>query len=345
MIHLLGPSSITSAVQPTRTSLLASWWVRGAVLGWLGSTVLLVTLAGGHLPFHASSLSSPPTAAAVLQTSGMFVEVFALMVVVRLMTRRRGVVDLAARAPERSVAAVETAVVLGYGVLAMAVGDALARAFGWHAFGFHLDGMVIRTDHDVVPQEAIVWALYNFVVYAVVPLAAFRRRYSSERLNLRSTDRRADLRLILVVLAIESTVQLTVSPEILRLSPHQILLGAPLTFVLSFLGTVLPTMVFVYCILAPRYLRLTGSAAATVILGGVTYAALHLFDGWTSHASPTDVLISSLYVLLFYTAPGMFKTFLTLRTGNAWVHVWAYHAIAPHTLVDTPMFVRVFAIR
>jgi hypothetical protein len=34
------------------------------------------------------------------------------------------------------------------------------------------------------------------------------------------------------------------------------------------------------------------------------------------------------------TGPGMFETFLTLRTGNARVHVWAYHAIAPHTLVD-----------
>jgi hypothetical protein len=26
--------------------------------------------------------------------------------------------------------------------------------------------------------------------------------------------------------------------------------------------------------------------------------------------------------------PGMIKTVLTLRTGNAWVHVWAYHALA-----------------
>ncbi len=51
-----------------------------------------------------------------------------------------------------------------------------------------------------------------------------------------------------------------------------------------------------------------------------------------------------LYVLLFYTAPGMFKTFLTLRTGNAWVHVWAYHAIAPHTLIDTPMMTKIFSI-
>jgi hypothetical protein len=33
-----------------------------------------------------------------------------------------------------------------------------------------------------------------------------------------------------------------------------------------------------------------------------------------------------------------------VRTGNAWVHLWAYHAIAPHTLIDTPLIVRIFRI-
>jgi hypothetical protein len=46
-----------------------------------------------------------------------------------------------------------------------------------------------------------------------------------------------------------------------------------------------------------------------------------------------------------YFAPGMFKTIFTVRTGNAWVHVWAYHAVAPHTLVDTPHMVHVFHLR
>lgn len=179
----------------------------------------------------------------------------------------------------------------------------------------------------------------------MLPFAFFRRRYSAEELSLHSSSRRADLRVILVLLAIESTVQLLLDPAVLSLGTSQLLLGAPLTFVLSFAWTVLPTMVFVYCVLTPRYLRLTGSTATTVILGGLTYASLHLFDGWTNLASPTDALLSVLYVLLFYTGPGMFKTFLTLRTGNAWVHVWAYHAIAPHALVDTPMFVKIFGIR
>ncbi|MDN5913964.1 MAG: hypothetical protein L0I76_02410 [Pseudonocardia sp.] len=320
--------------------------VQLALAGWAVTNLLLLALAGGHLPFHATSLAQPPAATAVLRADAMFVEVFALMVVVHLLTRHRRIPDLAARAPARPLARSETLAVLAYGVLAMAGGYLLGRAFGWHAFSFHLDNMVIRTGQPVVPAEALCWAAYNLVAYAVIPFAVFRRRYSSEQLNLRSSHRRADLVLILVVLALESAVQLSLaSPSILDLSPHQALLGAPLTFVLGFAGTVLPTMVFVYCILTPRYLRLTCSVPATVILGGLTYALLHLFDGWTAFAGPTDALLSVLYLLLFYTAPGMFKTFLTLRTGNAWVHVWAYHAIAPHTLIDTPMMVKVFGIR
>ena len=40
----------------------------------------------------------------------------------------------------------------------------------------------------------------------------------------------------------------------------------------------------------------------------------------------------------------MIKTYPTVRTGNAWVHVWAYHALSPHTLVDTQHTVTVFRI-
>ena len=50
-------------------------------------------------------------------------------------------------------------------------------------------------------------------------------------------------------------------------------------------------------------------------------------------------------VFLFFFPPGLMKSFLTMRTGNAWVHVWAFHAISPHVTVDTPLIVRDFNIR
>jgi hypothetical protein len=41
----------------------------------------------------------------------------------------------------------------------------------------------------------------------------------------------------------------------------------------------------------------------------------------------------------------MIKTFITLRTGNAWVHAIGDHAIAPHVVIDTALIVRVFGLR
>jgi hypothetical protein len=53
--------------------------------------------------------------------------------------------------------------------------------------------------------------------------------------------------------------------------------------------------------------------------------------------------LSLIFVLLQYLGPGMFKSVLTLRTGNAWVHALSYHIIAPHVIVDT-LVIRTFGI-
>jgi hypothetical protein len=133
-------------------------------------------------------------------------------------------------------------------------------------------------------------------------------------------------------------------PAILSLPPHVLVVAAPLAFILFLFGTVLPTMVTVYAILTPRYYALTGSTAASVVLGGLTYAAMHLVEGWSSFATPADGVLSVLFVILSYTGPGMFKSFVTLRTGNAWVHALGYHAVAPHTLLDAPLMAKVFRL-
>jgi len=123
------------------------------------------------------------------------------------------------------------------------------------------------------------------------------------------------------------------------------LLGTPLSFAIFFIATVLPTMVLIYAILLPRYLKLTGSPISTVLLGGLTYAAMHIVEGWSAFGSPSDVALSLLFVLFGYFGPGMIKSVLTLRTGNAWVHALGYHAVAPHVIVDAPLVVKIFGIR
>ena len=243
------------------------------------------------------------------------------------------------------VARRETLLLLCYGILALVAGFVLPRSFGWHPFGLHLAGTIFGTHDHVAPDEALAWAAYNLLAYAAIPLIIFRRRASTTQLNLKSVDRKNDTLVIVVVLAIESLFQLfVVTPEIFDLDARQLALGAPLTFLLYLAGAVLPAMIFIYAILVPRYLVLTGSTASTVILGGLTYTLLHIWDAWTIFSSPGSTVLSVIFLIMTYFGPGMIKTFLTTRTGNAWVHVWAYHALAPHTLLDTPHIVKVFHI-
>ncbi|GAA1580557.1 hypothetical protein GCM10009804_41430 [Kribbella hippodromi] len=305
----------------------------------------MLAVAKGTLPFDWPEAASRTPVGQLVNADLGLLEVLLLAALVYWLTRRRPTLNLADRAPERTLALRETVILLVYGAGGLIVGFVLARTFGWHPFGLHLAGSLYGTHAHVSATEAIVWAAYNLVVYAVLPLLYFRRRYSSEALNLKSSNRRADAVLILVVLTIEALVQIAaLDPAIFELSGRQLALGMPLTFVLYLAGAVLPAMIFIYAILVPRFLRLTGSTATTVILGGLTYTALHIWDAWTLFNTPGNAALSLAFLVLTYFAPGMFKTVLTVRTGNAWVHVWAYHALVPHTLVDTPNTVHIFRI-
>ena len=273
------------------------------------------------------------------------VEQLALMALVWGLTRRHAPFDMAGRAPAGARAWGENLGLLAYAMLGPVGGWILGPALGYRPFSFHLAGTLVGCSTLASPGEALLWAGYNFVVYAVIPYAVFRRAYSNRDLNLVSTDRRNDWMVILTVLVVESAVQLAAFPGVFRMTPDAFLRAAPIAFLIFLVGTVLPTMVLIYAILLPRYLRLTGSPALTVILGGLTYALMHLVEGWSALGSPHDIALSVAFVFVSYVGPGMFKSYATLRTGNAWVHALGYHAIAPHVIADTPMIAAVFGIR
>ena len=338
------PNDLTFGQRFARATLLhpAFWF---GVIVWIALNAAAIYLSGGILPFDRPAVAALPFAAQMTFPTAGLLEIFILMAVVYALTSRRAIPDIAARAPSRARAAFETAAVLSYAMAGQVGGWFLGPALGLRPFSFHLAGTLVGCSTPASAMEAIVWASYNFLVFAVVPYLVFRRRYSNEALNLRSTNRANDLLVIVVVLVIESVTELTAFPGIFKLTPHQFVLAAPLSFLLFGIGTVLPTMILIYSILLPRYLRLTGSFVVTVLLGGATYALMHIVEGWSTFNGPTNTALSLIFVVLTYQGPGMFKSFVTLRTGNAWVHAIAYHAVAPHVIVDAPLMVKAFAIR
>jgi hypothetical protein len=323
-------AAATPSLRSVLRDIVSHRGVQGAVALWIIGYAVVLWLARGSLPFDRPAVAQLPFAVQMAAPTVGLIEIFVLMVLAFLLTRKRVIPDMAARAPDRRVALRETVFLLAYAALGQVGGWIVGPALGYRPFSFHIAGAVFGCTVTPGPAEVSIWALYNFAVFAVAPYLYFRRRYTSTELNLRSTNRRNDTLLIFIVLAIESVFELSVFDKgILRLNPNQVLLGAPLSFAVFFIGTVLPTMVLIYAILLPRYVKLTGSAISAVLLGGLTYAAMHIVEGWSAFDSPRDTALSLIFVLLTYFGPGMIKSVLTLRTGNAWVHALGYHAIAP----------------
>lgn len=328
------------------TRLLKHRGVQLALAVWALAYVVVLLLANGALPFDRPVLDDVPFLVQLASPSVAMLEVFILMAVAVAMTRNRPIPDLAARAPERALARRETFALLGYAALGQVIGWWLGPALGFKPFSFHLAGTLVGGHQQLQVAEMLAWMTYNFVVYAAVPFFYFRRRYSLTQLNLTSTHWGADLRLVAAICVIETLFELTAfSSAIFALSPSQLVVGIPLTFLVYGAGTVLPTMILIYSILVPRYLKLTGSVVSTVLLGGVTYAAMHIVEGWSNFTTPANTVLSLIFVMFTYFGPGMIKTVLTLRTGNAWVHALGYHALAPHVAIDTPHVVGTFGIR
>lgn len=323
-------------------------WIGFAVILWLGAIALVVVTGGSHFPIHVPATEPWSVVERLTAAHVIGVEVAVLSGLTWLATRSNHPTSdqLIARGPSPAVARRELVVTAAYLVLAQAIGAVLGQLLGWGPISYHLIGSVHGTHHPVHPGMVLGWAAYNVVAYVIVPGIALLRRYRPRQLWLRSTDRGRDLRVVVLVLTLESTFQLLAfGGAFFALSGAQLALGSVLTLAIFTLGTVLPTLVIVAVVVVPRVLVITGSASAAVVAGGVTYALVHLFDGWTDYRTPQLAALSLGLLVLQYLVPGMFKAWLTLRTGNAWVHAWAYHAVAPHVWADTPLIVRVFGIR
>ncbi|SHE79809.1 hypothetical protein SAMN05444392_103192 [Seinonella peptonophila] len=251
--------------------------------------------------------------------------------------------------PDRVSSKKEIFLLLGYMVFAQLLGLGIGKLFDFHAISFHLAGSIYGNHGKIMLSEMLVWSCYNFIMYVVLPLVYFisKKGYTLSQLNIISNKNiLRDMTVIIIILIIESIVQLEgLSDALLNLSPRQIIFGGFMAFIFNLFGTAIPTAVFLFAILYPRFKAVTNSAVTPIILGGLTYTALHFFDSWMVFSSSGAFLASLSALFMQYFMPGVVKSVLTDRTGNPWVHMWAYHVFVPHVIIDTPHFVDSFNIQ
>ncbi len=325
-------------------SLLRNRSFQIAVLLWLLVSVSAMVLTHRGVPLNIPALNRMNPIFAVAFSSIAIVVLLAEMGIVLFLTRGRPFPKLDLRAPDRAIAKKETWSLWIYIAVIMLTGRYLGLHFFGEGIALHLNGSVVGATRVQSPLEVWTWAVYNCVFLALAPYLAFLHRgYSREALNLKSANLKNDSLVIVVILLISCLLDLA-GPNIFELSPHQQVAGGLLSFFLNMAGTDLPVMIVIYGILLPRYVKLT-SPVTGFLLGAASYPIMHLLESWTRYGTLSDSAVSVLFVFLTFFPPGLMKSFLTIRTGNAWVHLWAFHAISPHVTVDTRLIVRDFQIR
>ena len=305
-----------------------------AILLWLllCSTRLLISR---HTPSYRGLVKG---------SSQDLVLVLLLFGLIELLTRKRPVMDLAQRSPESSIARLETIALWAYVAIVMVAGRLIGQHFFGEGIALHLNGSLVGATRVQSPAEVYTWAAYNGVLFALIPYLVFRiRGYSNQQLSLKSANLKSDVLVIVVVLALSAGMDM-MGPNIFQLTPHQQLVGGLMSFWLHLFGTDLPIMIVIYSILMPRYFKLFSPMTA-YLLGAVSYPTMHIFESGTRYDSVMAATMSLTFVYLLFIPAGLVKSFLTWRTGNAWVHVWAFHAISPHVTVDTRLIVGDFGIK
>ena len=314
-----------------------SLWI--ALLMWCLLSAAAMLLCRNGVPLDRPELDGVPPVTEVLNNSVGLSMIILFVGIVAFLARRRPSPNLAERAPEQGIALRETLAMWIYGAVVLFAGRIIGQHFFGEGIALHLNGCLFGATRAQSPTAVYAWAAYNGIFLALLPYLIFRwRGYSLQALNLRSADWKNDALIIAVVMSIGSVYELA-GPNIFQLTLHQQLVGGALSLLLHLCGTDLPIMIFIYAILLPRYARLFSPPVAFLV-GAVSYPLMHVFESWTRYDSLYHASVSVIFVLLTFLPPGFMKSFLTFRTGNAWVHMWGFHAMTPHVLVDTRLIVR-----
>ncbi|MEM7029119.1 MAG: hypothetical protein AAF629_05965 [Chloroflexota bacterium] len=267
----------------------------------------------------------------------MIPQFLALALIVYLVTRTRPLPDFIARSPERG-RAIQDLIIFAVYYFAAIVGLA---SFGitYHPPDVFAEGV------SFTANNMVNWAIINLTFYGIIPYLFFRWRGSSNvDLGLAGNNWALDIWPLLVIGGIDAFFAIT-TRGFLTLTSSQMVSAVPLTFLLYGLGAGIPIVIMTQAIVAPRIMKLTNSPITTVVVLTFTYAVFSSTDGGVVFDSGGHAF----YVILFWVTrnvgPGLVKAMLTVRTGNSWLHMLAFHVMSFHIWADAPTVAFLFGLR
>jgi len=125
---------------------------------WALGTLAIFLLSQGTLPFHQplyQAKGSSYLGPIIGSESTLFIAL-AMIGLIYLVTARRVVPDMAARAPAVTVARAETLWLVGYGIVALIGGALLGHAVGHDVISLHMPGTLYEGVWKSVPGEGRV---------------------------------------------------------------------------------------------------------------------------------------------------------------------------------------------
>lgn len=222
----------------------------------------------------------------------------------------------------------------------MLVTVALGAALNIHTHvGFHVATEGTQNVLGFGPAaSAIIWSLYNTVVYVVIPLVYFMgiKKYSAKTLLLGFPKPRIFVPFALIAGLMGFVPFITPEYFTTALSAHL------LTALIYFFGTLLPVAIFTQALFAPRLAILTRSWVTGAVLSGVVYTVFNL-NGYTLEwGSLEQVTVSVASLLSADLVWGLLKGASTLILGSAWMHIFTTHTLH---FADVPAIAKIFGIR
>ncbi len=295
------------------------WWrnpfVIAAAIVWLIATLYLQLFA--NLPLLRYGEQEP-----IINRLLQLMVFVIFMPIMLVLARRAGIrpIDHTSNLgiSQRS-ALLETTWLFAYMFVTMGIGYALNIHAHIH-FSAFADGT--QSVLGLEPAlSSLIWAAYNFVVYALLPLIYFMgiRKYNAASLLLRFPKPKAFVPFAII------TGLLGVTPLFDAEFFTAPLLAHGLTFVLYTLGAVIPVMIFTQSLLAPRLAILARSWIAGTVLAGAAYALFNLNEYFLEWDSLEKVGLSLITLAAGDFGWGILKALATLSLGNAWMHIFTTH--------------------